>query len=457
MKKFQHSVSTSVESTIKAFALLVASACTLMANGQTREISLQFAKAQEAEGCKMYVRPLVTKGEAELVEMTSEGTTYSATVATSPEGLYSVTCIRDGAQIFGTISLGKGGGAAKVAVQTAGYCLMATDTPDNKALGSYAQCEAQGLMALWTPGRTADELRTIVTSFEQKADSVVKAYRCTARVEKYVRMWAYTSAYNAYTYVPNILGCKPSEVPFGIEEVMDRPERVMDSPLAATFPIAYQLIDRFMPRGATLSEQMDWLYGNFKCEDIINKVGGAALDKYVARYDYAGKYEQGLAELEAVTAKYALDGKYVRKFRANRVTIPGNPFPEGLTFTDAEGKTHTIDELRGKYVYIDLWASWCGPCCKEVPHLQALEKELQNDGVVFVSISIDAKEEPWKKKMEALQMRGNQWHDPKGLLGQALNVQGIPFFVIYDREGRLLQYNAPRPSHPSLKTMLEGL
>ena len=117
-----------------------------------------------------------------------------------------------------------------------------------------------------------------------------------------------------------------------------------------------------------------------------------------------------------------------------------------------------FSQLRGKYVYIDLWASWCVPCCREVPHLQKLEKELENKDVVFLSISIDQKVEAWKKKMADLQVHGNQWHDSEGTLGKALNVKGIPFFLIYDKEGKLYMYNAPRPSMGlALKELLEGL
>ena len=114
--------------------------------------------------------------------------------------------------------------------------------------------------------------------------------------------------------------------------------------------------------------------------------------------------------------------------------------------------------FRGKYVYIDLWASWCTPCLKEVPALQKLEKELKNDKVVFLSISIDTKEDAWKKKMQEKNMHGNQLWDPENSLGQALNVKGIPFFAIYDPEGKLYMHGAPRPSQgPGLVMLLEGL
>ena len=112
----------------------------------------------------------------------------------------------------------------------------------------------------------------------------------------------------------------------------------------------------------------------------------------------------------------------------------------------------------GKYVYIDVWASWCIPCLKEVPMLQKMERELKNDKVVFVSVSVDAKEGPWKQKMKQLNMHGNQLHNPDNSLCEALNVKGIPFFVIYDAEGKLYMHGAPRPSQGrGVVELLEGL
>ena len=82
---------------------------------------------------------------------------------------------------------------------------------------------------------------------------------------------------------------------------------------------------------------------------------------------------------------------------------------------------------------------------------------MQNEDVVFLSISIDSNVEAWKKKVAQLGLEGNLLIDAKGTLAQSLNVNGIPFFLIYDREGRMYKYNAPRPSDARLKPLLEGL
>lgn len=77
--------------------------------------------------------------------------------------------------------------------------------------------------------------------------------------------------------------------------------------------------------------------------------------------------------------------------------------------------------------------------------------------MVFLSISIDSKEEAWKKKVTALGLEGNLLIDKDNKLCEALNVRGIPFFIIYDKEGKLYKYNAPRPSDVRTKPLLEGL
>lgn len=270
-------------------------------------------------------------------------------------------------------------------------------------------------------------------------------------------MWAYTTAGNACTSLSHILKCKPSEVPFKVEDVLCEPGKVLDSPRARLFTNTPVVISAFVPRDLSLSERLDWLHNHFQCKEIIDMVSNQMVSKFVSTFNYNAKYDEGLALMKELTEKYNLDKQYLDKFIANKATIKGSAFPEGLTFQDKDGKTHTFDEFKGKYVFIDLWASWCVPCCKEVPHLQKLEKELQNPNVVFLSISIDQKKDQWLKKMEALGMHGNQWHDAKSGIANALNVRGIPFFVIYDKEGKLYYYNAPRPSQPFIKEMLEGL
>lgn len=139
-----------------------------------------------------------------------------------------------------------------------------------------------------------------------------------------------------------------------------------------------------------------------------------------------------------------------------KYTIDGAPFPD-ITFYDSEGKEHTFEEFKGYYVYIDIWASWCVPCCKEIPHLQTLEKELKNPAVKFLSISIDRNEKSWKKKIDDMNLYGNQWLNKNNEISSRLNITAIPRFLLYDKDGKLMNIDAFRPSNPQTKEILEKL
>ena len=346
-----------------------------------------------------------------------------------------------------------------VSMKLDGNMPVATDNDNNKALSAMGRFVAANDRALWEkrPQAPAD-IKAMLGAYAVAADSILGIYKCRPNVVQYIKMWGYTSTYNSYVSLPNMLGVRPDALPLKASEVMDKPYNVIDAPMASLFPIVPSLVANFLPRKASLSEQMDSLYANYRCRELTDKVSAAVLDKYLSRFDYENKYDEGLAELQKVTEKHGLDGKYVKTFMANRSTVKGSAFPKEVKLCDADGNVMDFAQFRGKYVYIDLWASWCVPCCREVPHLQKLEKELENKDVVFLSISIDQKKDAWLKKMGELGVHGNQWHDAEGTLGKALNVKGIPFFLIYDKEGKLYMYNAPRPSMGfALKEMLEGL
>ncbi|MDN3665847.1 TlpA family protein disulfide reductase [Algibacter miyuki] len=136
---------------------------------------------------------------------------------------------------------------------------------------------------------------------------------------------------------------------------------------------------------------------------------------------------------------------------------------ESVQFTDYEnikGGTTSLSDLKGKYVYIDLWATWCGPCIAEIPSLKAIEKEYHGKNIEFVSISIDKKSayEKWKTMIAEKELGGMQLYaNEDKTFTSAYKVTGIPRFILIDPQGVVVKADAPRPSSPGLKTLLETL
>lgn len=116
-------------------------------------------------------------------------------------------------------------------------------------------------------------------------------------------------------------------------------------------------------------------------------------------------------------------------------------------YKDIDGKEVSLDDLKGNLVYIDVWATWCGPCREEIPHLQKLEKMFKDMKIKFVSISTDKNKEAWKKMVKEEKLGGIQLHtgDDESFVN-AFRINGIPRFILLDQEGRIMEANMSRPS-----------
>ena len=131
----------------------------------------------------------------------------------------------------------------------------------------------------------------------------------------------------------------------------------------------------------------------------------------------------------------------------------------GFTYKDINGKAMSLSDLKGKYVLIDIWATWCGPCLQEIPHLQALEEKMHHNNIAFVSLSCDEDKAKWEAMVKERQLKGIQLHtDGDREFMNTFRVNGIPRFILLDKEGKVLDANLmTRPSNPKIHALLEGL
>ena len=138
----------------------------------------------------------------------------------------------------------------------------------------------------------------------------------------------------------------------------------------------------------------------------------------------------------------------------------GSPSPKFTNYENYNGGTTSLDDLKGKFVYIDVWATWCGPCKVEIPHLKKVEKEFHGKNIAFVSISVDKEgaHEAWKKMIAEKEMGGIQLFAGTDFkFAEDYQIDGIPRFILIDDKGNILNADAPRPSNPNLKEILNDL
>lgn len=119
---------------------------------------------------------------------------------------------------------------------------------------------------------------------------------------------------------------------------------------------------------------------------------------------------------------------------------------------DIDGNSFSINDLKGKVVYVDFWASWCGPCMGEMPYskkLHAMFDEKQLKQVEFLYISIDGSEDAWKRAAKSLALNGKvvispgNWSSP---IVKFFGISSIPRYMLIDKKGDIVDLNAKRPS-----------
>ena len=118
---------------------------------------------------------------------------------------------------------------------------------------------------------------------------------------------------------------------------------------------------------------------------------------------------------------------------------PGQPAPD-FTLDDLQGQGVSLSDFRGQAVFLDFWASWCGPCIEDLPHLAKIKQQTQSQKIVFLSISLDASVKQWCQAVEAHTLTGVHVHAPGGwqaAVAQLYQVRSIPSYFLVGPDGRM--------------------
>jgi len=168
---------------------------------------------------------------------------------------------------------------------------------------------------------------------------------------------------------------------------------------------------------------------------VSNRLGVDILEPYFKQY----------LEIETDTQKRA---KFSDIYESIRGLKPGSFAPE-FTARDISGKIISLSDYKGKFVYVDIWATWCPPCRKEIPFLADLEYHMNDKNVVFISISLDKDSIAWANMVKDKNMKGIQLLADKAWnsdIAKSYVVKNIPRFLLIDPDGKIINQNASRPS-----------
>ncbi|WP_425075161.1 TlpA family protein disulfide reductase [Psychroserpens sp. S379A] len=205
-------------------------------------------------------------------------------------------------------------------------------------------------------------------------------------------------------------------------------------------------------------------------EEHLNK----AISDYKTGFKNLETKYQGVDSLHKADGEKNMEGtiKSLKNYLSGKIALrkalpEGMPSPTFENYINYNGGTTSLSDLKGKYVYVDIWATWCGPCKREIPSLKEVEKKFHGKDIEFVSISVDDEKrsgtkekafESWKKMVKDKELGGIQLFSDKAWLSDFVRnykVNGIPRFILIDPDGNIVSPDAPRPSNPKLVELLE--
>jgi thiol-disulfide isomerase/thioredoxin len=201
---------------------------------------------------------------------------------------------------------------------------------------------------------------------------------------------------------------------------------------------------------------------------LIDKVSDSEIIKSLLAYhvvsqqvDYEGykDYDDYWSTFESICTNKALLDQLNDKL-LNWNHLRRGSMAKDFIAENMDGDSLSLSAFKGKWIYVDVWASWCNPCIAEIPTLKALEEKMHENNIVFMSVSVDKTREPWRKMVVDKDLKGVQlWAGDNDVLKEFYRVTGIPRFMIIDPEGNIYESSAKRPSSNVEKVLLglEGI
>lgn len=198
-------------------------------------------------------------------------------------------------------------------------------------------------------------------------------------------------------------------------------------------------------------------------EELMNVADPMVRAELVLAYSKNKKILLVLDQYIDSYAKYLVTDAQKKRLADERLPLiknaKGDPAID-FAFADANGKTHALSDFKGKVVYVDVWATWCAPCKKELPELKKLEEEYKdNKNIVFIGVSVDkaGDMQKWKDFVAQENLPGVQLFagaEANDKLMGPYKIKGIPRFILVGKDGNLIFADAPRPSSAEIRTVL---
>lgn len=198
---------------------------------------------------------------------------------------------------------------------------------------------------------------------------------------------------------------------------------------------------------------LDSLPGKYSSNKIIDYV----LYKIISERTTLLKVgEENLVRYSQICKNKENATKIKEKYNDLKFLLPGNPAPE-FTLLDKDNKEYHLSDFKGKYLLIDVWGAYCGPCKREMPYLKRIEKEYHDKNIEFIGVCFEKDQDVWLKRIDEFGLECPQFTVENSWGSKFRNdyrIPWVPTFMLIDPEGKIIHARAPKPSE-GLRELLD--
>lgn len=448
---------------LSASLLLACCMTFLFASGQTKPLTIIKGKVDKEYASKIFIYQ-VTEGEMQ--EYASirldAGKSYAFALSEIKEGFYYLGDNLKAKPVYYRFYL-KGGESLAINISETGYDIIG-NSPENKILDQWEKLYAEianPSNQYWNTENTYVTFFPILNSIIPKAAAFRK--KINTPNKKFNSLLSFVidndiefAAIN-FLYTPRSAHPAKEEYPEYYSTIIKKGNYCDTRVLK--LGNAMSRMDRFTLFYNQNSGIQIKPGENFKtaisaiCNDTLK---GMYAVNNLGRYKTLDNLRTAVEPLKKYFVTDSIKAKYLR-YESALATYGKGEKGFNFSYPDKNGDTVSLASLKGKIVLVDTWATWCMPCRVEIPHLKKLEEELKDKAIAFVSLSLDVAkdEDKWRTFVEKEALGGIQLYG-KGFseFAQYYKINSIPRFLIFDKEGKIVTIDSPRPSDPALKELL---
>lgn len=360
----------------------------------------------------------------------------------------------------------KGGEQVNIRILESQALLQGENTPENKALYQWETCAAPVRLHAFLYERIRGENSVEPPVFFRLLENLVKEKEKLLRQtlsgnKRFNKLWKekirYDLDFYALAYCLSQGNNIPDTLVYPEYYRLMQPDRLFQHPGILDIPGTAEMLDTYIG----YVRKSDTLTTNSLQQNVAYLHHKALQQEYLliqaGKFKYYDQYQKMLADLDKSMLTPSLLKKLEKITGKLNWSKPGNPAPDfqGLT---PEEHLLALSDFRGKVVVVDVWATWCDPCLKMLPYFQQLEQEMKGPEVAFLSVCMGANIEKaaWLRLIQQKQLKGNlifigNW---KGDFATNYKITGVPRYMIFDRQGRIVSVAAPPPTSPELKEII---